>query len=167
MRFVGVGNEPSDMGLIVGASSRLSGGKFIATRIEAALTCAVEYSGKHSFPQFRKQWSDIQFALDARFECRGILSGHSKLRVLQIVKGAAIGERRRKRSKLERRDLDAFAETGHARHTALLRGRHGKRAGLLVIQIVTGEFSESEKAAVLRNRFKTHTLAELFKKRIV
>ena len=56
------------MGLIVGTRSGLSRGKFVAAGIEAALARAVKNGGEHAFAKFGKKLSNIQLALDARFE---------------------------------------------------------------------------------------------------
>src|SRR5689334_17510845 len=98
MRFVGVRKEPADMRLLVGAGAGFSGGKFIATGIEAALAGAVQNGGEHTFAKFGKQRRDVQFALDARLKRRTFGAG---LRVLQIIKSAAIGECSGERSQLK------------------------------------------------------------------
>ena len=137
------------MGLIVGTRSGFSCGKFVATGIEAALARAVKNSGEHAFAKFGKKRSNIQLALDARFEYGRVLTGLAGCRILQIIKCAAVGECGRKRCELKWRDLNAFAEAGHARDATLVRRRHGKRARLLVGEVVTSKFAKAEQAAVL------------------
>ena len=100
------------------------------------------------------------------FGCK-ILNVFRRAGILQVVERAAIGERRRERNELERSDLDAFAETGHASDATLGRRRHRERAGMLFRQVVAGEFAEAQQAGVFGNRVETHANAELLEKVVV
>ena len=73
----------------------------------------------------------------------------------------------RERDELERSDLDAFAEAGHASHATLGRRRHRERARVLFRQVVAGEFTEAHQAGVLGNGIETHANAELLEKVVV
>src|ERR1043166_2574684 len=148
MRFVGVGQEPANVGNLVGASARLSSGHFIAASIVAALAGAIENGGQHAFAKLRKERTDVKFALYTWNKSRRICAG---FRILQIIESSAIGECSGKRRELKRSDLNAFAEAGHARHAAFCRRRHRKRTRMFVGEIVAGEFTETEQTTVLGN----------------
>jgi len=162
--LVGVGDEPADLGSRIVAGACLAERCFVAAGIKAALGCAVENSGEHAFADFRKNRSDVEIALYLGLK---ILNVFGSAGILQIVERAAIGERGRERDKLEWRDLDAFAEAGHAGNAALGRRRHRERARVLFRQVVAGEFAEAHQAGVLGNGVKAHANAELFEKVVV
>ena len=162
--FVGVSDEPADLGTWVVAGASLAERGFVAAGIEAALRRAVENSGEHAFANFRKNRSDVEVALYLGLK---ILDVFGSARILQIVERAAVGERGRERDELERRDLNAFAEAGHASDATLGRGRHRERTRVLFRQVVAGKFAEAEEAGVLRNCVETHANAELLEEIIV
>src|ERR1051326_377746 len=145
MRLIGVGQKPADMRNLIGACSCFSSGHVIAARVEAAFACAVKDRRQHAFPQFGKQRSNVQFALDARNECTRFFSGYS---ILQIEKRATVSEGRGQGSQLEGRHLDPFAEAGHARDATFSRRSHRKSAGMLVLQIVAGKFAKTKQAPI-------------------
>src|ERR1700675_2328180 len=164
MGFVGVGDEPAYARRWVVAGAGFAEGHFVATYIEAALAGAVEDRSEHAFADFRELRGDIQIALDARGKVLNIVGG---ARVLQVVQSAAVGERGREGNQLQRRDLNSFAKTGHARDAAVDRRRHRERTGMLFRQVIAGQLTEAQETRILRYRVKTHADAELFKEDVV
>ena len=162
--LVGVGDEPADFGSWVVAGAGLAERGFVTAGIEAALGCAVENGGEHAFANFGEDWGDVEVALHFRLK---ILDVFGSARVLQVVERAAVGERGRERDELERSDLDAFAEAGHASHATLGRRRHRERARVFFRQVVAGEFTEAHQAGILGNGVETHANAELLEKVVV
>src|SRR6202012_3049165 len=132
--------------------------------VEAALGRAVENSGEHAFANFRKNRSDVEIALYLGLK---ILDVFGSAGILQVVERAAVGERGCERDKLERSDLNAFAEAGHASDANLGRRRHRERTRMLFRQVVAGEFAEAEETSVLRNGVETHANAELLEEIVV
>ena len=91
----------------------------------------------------------------------------SRARILQVIERAAIGNARNQRAKLQRRHLNSLAKAGHAGHSAKGRRLGRKSSGMLFRNLVTGEFAETQQAAVMRNRVKTHAAAKLFEERVI
>ena len=71
------------------------------------------------------------------------------------------------RGQLQRRNLNAFAEAGHARYAAILGRLGGKRAGLFLRKVIAGKLAQSQQARVVRNRVESHAAAELLEESII
>ena len=111
----------------------------------------------HAVAQVREQGLDVERALDARLEIFLFLECS---RVLQIVECAAIRDGRNERAQLQRSHLDSFAEARHPGNSAAFRrlGRHG--AGLLLGNLIPGEFAETQSPRIIRNGVKSHAAPE-------
>src|SRR5215472_18540453 len=143
MRFIRVGNEPTDLrrrSMIV-ARSRLADGQLVAAPVVARLASAVEHGGEHALADFREDRADVQFAL--HFWCEA-LNLFLAARILQIIESSTVCKGSGKRGKLQRRYLNSFAVTGHPRDSAVRRRRSGKRARVLLRQVVSSQFAEPQ-----------------------
>ena len=108
---------------------------------------AVEHRGQHSFANIRniRPESSWRFTRGAKSPERIFAA-----RILQVIHGAAVCQRSDERRQFQRRHLNAFAKTRHARHTPALWRFRRHRAGLLFRTPVPCEFAESQHVA--RNR---------------
>ena len=165
MRLIGVGNEPAEAPAerFVVARAGLAESLF-AIGIVALLRSAVHHGGEHAFAQIGQQRRDIQLLAHARLK---ILARFFRARILQVILRAAVRQSGNQRSELQRREADAFAETGHARNAAVRRRRGGHETGLLFGNIVTGALAQADQSRVLMDARETEARADLFKINVV
>src|SRR5215469_5236410 len=123
MGLIRIGHKPADARRIrvIVAGAGLAQRSFIATCVVAQATGAIEYRREHALANLWKHIRNIQVALHFGLE---ILNLFGRVRVLQVIERAAIGESGGDRGELQGRDLDSFPETRHARHAAEGRWLH-------------------------------------------
>ena len=145
VRLVSIRNKPAEASaerfIVARAGFAQS---LLAIRIVALLGGAIHHGSQHAFAQIRQQRCDVELLAHARLK---ILTRIRGARILQVILRAAVRESCHQRSKLQRRQADAFAETGHARDTAIRRGHGRHQTGLLFGNVVAGALAQANQLA--------------------
>ena len=164
MRFVRIRNKPAQPSAqrFVVAGSGLA--QRLLVRIVALFRGSIHHRRQHAFAQIRQQRRDIQFLFHLRLEPSAFLL---RPRILQIILRPAIRQRRNQRRQLQRRQPDPFAETRHARHSAVIRRRRRQRPGLLFRNVVARLLPQPQQVRVFVHPRKSQPRPHFLKINVV
>src|ERR1700723_2286196 len=163
--LIRVGNEPSEA---PAHSFVVTGAGFseilFPVGVVAALGRPVHHRREQPLAQVREQRGDVQLLPDARLKVLALFIGAG---ILQVELLAAFGKRTHKRSELEGRNADAFAEDRHPGRPPKQWGRRGQRPWLLFGDVITHALAEAEEFVVFDQAIETKLRTYGFKEFVV
>ena len=138
---------------------------FAEIQAQTARRTVLDCSG-HAVRKFRNDIRNIQVTLHARLK---IGNGFGSTWMLQVEERAAVGDRRNQGAQLQRSHRNTFAERAHLANAAQ-SGRDFLfriSAELFAVNLVAGQFTESELVSIVADLVKTELASNRFEIRII